>query len=94
MVSKQIHTLPHTLTHTLTHSFTNQFYFPILRIDVGSDRIAAHNLHTCPNSSDPREQERWQAAHGKIFLEQIPSEYTIYITTYILTSRYLYPLFY
>ena len=33
-------------------------------IEVGSDRIAAHNLHTDPNSSDPRDQERWQAAHG------------------------------
>ena len=34
-------------------------------IEVGSDRIAAHNLHTDPSSSDPRDQERWQAAHGR-----------------------------
>ena len=39
-------------------------------IEVGSDRIAAHNLHTDPSSSDPRDQERWQAAHGKVLRDQ------------------------
>jgi hypothetical protein len=33
-------------------------------LEVGSDRIAAHNLHTKPDCQDPREQERWQAANG------------------------------
>jgi len=33
-------------------------------LEVGSDRIAAHNLHTKPDCHDPREQERWQAANG------------------------------
>ena len=33
-------------------------------LEVGSDRIAAHNLHTKPDCTNPREQERWQAAHG------------------------------
>lgn len=31
---------------------------------MGSDRIAAHNLHTDPSSTDPRAQEKWQGVHG------------------------------